>query len=124
LIGFSTLVTTVGLFCAGVLFDRWIPSLGLAGVADPAGLPALALILGAYGLLTMPLENAFSRWREGLADNYALEATGQPEAFASALRRLANLNLGEVDPEKWVVWLFHSHPPLGERIAKAEGWRA
>jgi len=22
-----------------------------------------------------------------------------------------------------VVWLFYDHPPLGERIAKAESWR-
>ena len=71
------------------------------------------------GLITMPIENAFSRWRESMADDYALEATGKREAFASAFTRLANQNLGEVDPEKWVVFLFYSHPPLGERIAKA-----
>ena len=32
-------------------------------------------------------------------------------------------NLGEVDPEKWVVFMFYSHPPLGERIAKASQWK-
>jgi Zn-dependent protease with chaperone function len=35
------------------------------------------------------------------------------------MTRLANQNLGEVDPEKWVVFLFYSHPPLEERIAMA-----
>ncbi|HEY6074887.1 MAG TPA: M48 family metalloprotease, partial [Anaerolineales bacterium] len=78
--------------------------------------------LGAYGLVTMPLDNAFSRWREGLADDYALKSTGKNEAFMSAFTRLANQNLGEVDPERWVVWMFHSHPPLGERIEKARAW--
>ena len=58
-----------------------------------------------------------SRWREALADEYALAVTGKSEAFASAMIRLANQNLGEVDPERWVVWMFYSHPPLGERIA-------
>ena len=70
----------------------------------------------------MPLENAISRWRENMADDYALESTGKIEAFASAFTRLANQNLGEVDPEKWVVFLFYSHPPLGERIEKANNW--
>jgi STE24 endopeptidase len=57
-----------------------------------------------------------------MADDYALEATGKTEAFASAFTRLANQNLGEMDPEKWVVFLFYSHPPLGQRIEKAMKW--
>jgi STE24 endopeptidase len=52
-----------------------------------------------------------------------LQSTGKREAFASAFTRLANQNLGEVDPEKWVVFLFYSHPPLGERIEKANSWK-
>ena len=77
------------------------------------------LILSAYGLLTSPIDNAISRWRENMADDYALQSTGKHEAFASAFTRLANQNLGEIDPEKWVVFMFYSHPPLGERIEKA-----
>ena len=83
----------------------------------------LSLILGIYGLVTMPIGNAVSRWREKLADNYALQSTGKNEAFASAFTRLANQNLGEIDPEKWVVFMFYSHPPLGERIEKARNWK-
>jgi STE24 endopeptidase len=49
-----------------------------------------------------------------------LQAARQPEAFASAMTRRANQNLSEVDPEKWVVFLFYSHPPLAERIAMAQ----
>jgi Zn-dependent protease with chaperone function len=48
---------------------------------------------------------------------------GKAGAFASAFIRLANQNLGEVDPEKWVVFMFYNHPPLGERIKMAEGWK-
>jgi STE24 endopeptidase len=76
-----------------------------------------------YGLLTSPLDNAISRWRENMADDYALEVTKKNEAFASAFTRLANQNLGEIDPEKWVVFMFYSHPPLGERIEKAKNWK-
>jgi STE24 endopeptidase len=41
-------------------------------------------------------------------------------AYASALTRLANQNLAEVDPEPWVEWLLYSHPALRKRIKMAE----
>jgi len=123
MIAFGTFTTTVGLYLAALALNWMIKLFDFAGPADVAALPALGIILGAYGLLTMPLENAFSRWRENMADDYALNATGKTGAFASAFTRLANQNLGEVDPEKWVVFLFYSHPPLGERIEKAQNWR-
>jgi STE24 endopeptidase len=119
----STLITTIGLYLASLGLKWAIGYFGFTGVADVAAFPALMLILGAYGLVTMPLENAISRWRERKADEYALQVTGKGEAFASAFTRLANQNLGEVEPEKWVVFLFYSHPPLGERIARARAWK-
>ena len=123
LITLSTLSTTLSLFLASLALNWAIRYFGFTGPADVAAFPALGLIFGAYGLVTMPLENAVSRWRESMADDYALQSTGKREAFASAFTRLANQNLGEVDPEKWVVFMFYSHPPLGERIAKAHRWK-
>ena len=118
----GTLFTTIGLYLVSLLLNWVIALFGFTGPADVAALPALMLILGAYGLITMPLENAISRWRENMADDYALQSTGKTEAFASAFTRLANQNLGEIDPEQWVVFLFYSHPPLGQRIEKAKHW--
>lgn len=115
----GTLLVTIGLFIASQALNYAVNFFSFASAADVAAFPALSLILGAYGLLTQPLENALSRWRENMADDYALSSTGKHEAFASAFTRLANQNLGEIDPEKWVVFMFYSHPPLGERIAKA-----
>ena len=123
LIAFGALSTTLGLFIASLALNWAIGFFGFTSAADIAALPALGIILGAYGLLTMPIENAVSRWREGMADDYALKSTNKSEAFASAFTRLANQNLGEVDPEKWVVFMFYSHPPLGERIEKARNWK-
>jgi STE24 endopeptidase len=119
LVTFGMLSTTFGLYLASLGLAWAIGVFGFASPADVAALPALGLILGAYDLVTMPLNNAVSRWRENMADDYALQSTGKNDAFASAFTRLANQNLGEVDPEKWVVFMFYSHPPLGERIAKA-----
>jgi STE24 endopeptidase len=122
LIGFGTVVTLVGLYLASLVMDWAVVYFGFTSIADPAAMPVLELILGAYGLIIMPLENAVSRWRERMADEYALRTTGKREAFSSAFTRLANQNLGEVDPERWVVVMFYSHPPLGERIAMAQSW--
>ncbi len=123
LITTGALTITIGLYLASLALNWAVGFFGFSSTADVAALPALGLVLGAYGLLTMPLENAISRWRERMADDYALRATGKREAFASAFTRLTNQNLGEIDPEKWVVFLFYSHPPLGERITMAEDWK-
>ncbi len=122
LIAFGTLSTLLGFYLASLAMNWAVARFGFMGVSDVAAFPALGLILGAYGLVTGPIDNAFSRWRERMADEYALEATGKNEAFASAFVRLANQNLGEVDPERWVVFMFYSHPPLRDRIEMAKHW--
>ena len=124
LITFGILSTTLSLYLASLGLNWAIARFGFASPADVAALPALGLIIGIYDFITMPLNNAISRWRENMADDYSLSSTGKNEAFASAFTRLANQNLGEVDPEKWVVFMFYSHPPLGDRIAKANTWKA
>lgn len=123
LIGFGTLTTALGFFLVSLAMDWMITAFGLSGVADPASLPALMILLSLYQLITMPIENAFSRWRERKADEFALQATAKPKAFASAFTQLANQNLSDIDPEPWVVFLFYSHPPLQSRIQKAEGYQ-
>src|SRR5687767_9454780 len=122
-ITFGAISTTLSLYLASLALNWAIDYFGFTSPADVAAFPALSLIFGAYGLITMPIGNAVSRWREKMADDYALQATGKNEAFASAFTRLANQNLGEIDPEKWVVFMFYSHPPLGERIEKARNWK-
>jgi STE24 endopeptidase len=116
----ETAITLVGLYLVALGLRFGAAAFGYAGPADAASMPLLALVISAYGLITLPLTNAFSRWRERRADEYALKATGKPVAFASAMARLANQNLSEVDPEPWVEFLLYSHPALSKRIRMAE----
>jgi STE24 endopeptidase len=116
---FSTALTFAGLFLAARALEGGTRLLGFAGPADIAALPVLALVLGAFGALTLPLNNAYSRWREVRADQFALAMTGKPQAFANAMTRLANQNLADADPEPWVVFFFYSHPPIRDRLALA-----
>jgi STE24 endopeptidase len=69
--------------------------------------------------LTTPLANAFSRRVEREADAYALD-TSDPAAFVSAMRRLADQNLAEYRPERWVEVLFYGHPALFRRVEMGE----
>jgi STE24 endopeptidase len=71
----------------------------------------------------MPVQNAISREFERQADAYSLELAGQPEAFIEAEKQLARVNVLNVAPTPWNVWLFASHPPVVERIEMAEEWR-
>lgn len=121
-IGVESVTTLAGLYLASLALDWGVGYFGFEGVWDIAALPLFLLVMGAYGLVTMPLGNAYSRWRERRADAYALEATGNGWAYASALTRLANQNLADVDPEPWVEYLLHSHPPLSKRIKMAQAY--
>jgi STE24 endopeptidase len=120
----SGVLTLVGLFLAAQVLNLGSAALGFSGPADIAALPLLVISLGLFGLVTMPLNNAYSRWREVRADAYALEATRKPQAFANAMTRLANQNLADADPEPWVVVLLYSHPPIRDRVAHAARWAA
>jgi STE24 endopeptidase len=119
---FDAVLTIVGLYLASLGLKWGVELLNFTGPSDIASLPLLFLVLGAYGLVTMPLSNAYSRWRESRADAYALQLTGNGEVYASALIRLANQNLAEADPEPWVELLLYSHPALGKRISMAESF--
>ncbi len=116
----QTVLTVAGFFIAD-LFLRWsIQQFRYESIADLGALPLFALALGVFGLLTMPIGNAFSRWRESMADAYALETTHNAEAFIGAMEKLADQNLGELEPERWVEFLLYDHPSLGERIKRGK----
>jgi STE24 endopeptidase len=116
----DTVLTMLGFFLADVFLKWGVAQLGYASIADLAAFPLLGLALGAFGLVTMPLSNGYSRWREGRADEYALQTTRNAEDFIGAMEKLADQNLAELEPEAWVEWLLYSHPPIGKRIKRGE----
>jgi STE24 endopeptidase len=118
----QTVFNFISFFIGAQVLQWAVEAFSLRAVHDPAGLPALMLTLSLVGLISMPITNLYSRWREAMADDFALAQTEKPEAFASAMTRLANQNLAQVDPPRWVVLLLSSHPPLRERIKKAEAY--
>jgi STE24 endopeptidase len=90
------------------------------GLGDFANLPLVLLVVTGVTLVALPAVNGYSRWRERNADRFALELTKNPDAFISAMRKLAEQNLAESQPSRVVEFLFHGHPSIAKRIAYAE----
>ncbi|MFD8750372.1 M48 family metalloprotease [Kitasatospora sp. NPDC059577] len=110
----------------GLLAD-WQPLLDAAGVtdaADPRALPLLAALAALLGTLSGPVQCAVSRRIEARADRHALELTGDAEQFVAMQRRLALVNVSDVDPPWLLELLFATHPSATRRIAAARAWQA
>lgn len=120
----QSLLTLIGFWLADAVMRWGVAALGYTGLTDPATLPLLMVAMSIFGLVTMPLSNAWSRWREVKADEYALKITGKPRAFISAMTRLANQNLADVEPPAWVEFLLHSHPSINKRVAAARAFES
>jgi STE24 endopeptidase len=117
---FDSAVTLIGLFVANLILKATLSSFNYREVGDIAAFPLLVLIMMGFGLVTMPLTNAYSRSREKAADDYALKITENVQSFITSMKKLANQNLSDTEPPAWVVLLFHTHPPIGARVRNGE----
>jgi STE24 endopeptidase len=92
------------------------------GLADPAIMPFLLLVTAIFGLVVMPISNGLSRAIEYQADEYALQTTKMVGAFKSAMTRLANQNLADIEPSPLIEFLFHDHPAISKRLRHADAF--
>ena len=91
-------------------------------LSDFANLPLLVLVSTVLSFLLLPAINAFSRYNERQADRYAFQSVASVGPFISSMNKLAEQNLAERSPSKWIEWFFHSHPAISRRVAAAEQW--
>jgi STE24 endopeptidase len=123
-IGLSSIFTllmakSVDLLARPIL--RYLPyTSGTRDLANPRSLPVIGVVMTVVSLLLTPLQLAYSRAIERKADRYAIDLTGDPLSYASAMRKLAEQNLADPNPPRPITLLLHSHPPIAERIASAE----
>jgi STE24 endopeptidase len=103
---------------AGRYQDRW----GVRDIADPAGLPVIALIIGVYFFAITPVMNTIIRTNEYEADIFGLNAARQPEGFAEAALLLGEYR--KLDPSPLEEMLFFDHPSGRTRIHAAMQWKA
>jgi STE24 endopeptidase len=123
------LAVSAALVLAGFLFVRWAfpramlrwPGMRVEGVADPAGLPLLWLLLGVFVFVSSPLRYAWLRTLESQADVFGLEASREPDAAATVFLKLGEYR--DLDPHPVVEALFFSHPSGRSRIRQAMEWK-
>jgi STE24 endopeptidase len=108
--GFEALVRRWG--------DRW----QVRGIADPAGLPILAIIFGAIGFLMTPVNNTITRVAEVEADAFGINCSREPDGFAKVALKLGTYR--KLDPTPLEEFIFFDHPSGRARIRMAMDWKA
>lgn len=124
LIAASAAASLAAFWLCDRLVGAWV-AWRVGQATEPAGwpvwtLPMVMWVVTAFFMLLGPLQNLLSRRFERQCDRYALRRTGLREAYVSAFRKLARLNKDDPQPSPLEVFLFHSHPPIAERLALAE----
>lgn len=123
MIGAQAVITFVGFWAANWVLHYATDRLKMfAMLSDFANLPLLILVATVLSLLLMPAMNAYSRYCERQADRYAFDTIGNVDPFISSMTKLADQNLAEKTPSKFVEWFFHSHPAISRRVAAAQAW--
>ena len=115
-------ITFVGFWAANWTLHYAVDEHMFVQLSDFANLPLLVLVSTVLSFLLMPALNAYSRFNERQADRYAFQSIASVEPFISSMNKLAEQNLAERTPSKWVEWFFHSHPAISRRVAAAEAW--
>ncbi len=75
------------------------------------------------GLVMTPLTAFFTRRVESQADLFAINLTGDPDSFISAMAKLTDQNLAEGAPPLWVEVLLDDHPSYRKRVAMAQKFK-
>ena len=125
----GTLLGALGVaaaICALALLLTWRPVLrrsGADGMHDPRVVPLVLALLTVGSLVLDPVTNLVSRRIEARADVHALDLTRDPATFAESQRRLALVNLSDLDPHPLAYAMFATHPSTTERLALAREWR-
>jgi STE24 endopeptidase len=125
---FKSILVQAGITLFGFWAANWVLHYAMERwhlfdqLSDFANLPLLVLVSTVLSFLLMPALNAFSRYNERQADRYAFKSIASIDPFISSMNKLADQNLAERTPSKWVEWFFHSHPAISRRVAAAEDW--
>ena len=116
----------VGFALTRILFDaavrRWGEKWGVRGIADPAGLPLLALIFGTLFFLATPLLNTVVRVTEREADAFGINTSREPDGMAKVALKLGAYR--KLSPTPLEEFIFYDHPSGRSRIRMAMDWKA
>ena len=126
LLTYSAIFIVIGLALTRQIFDtavrrrgvKW----GVRGIADPAGLPLLVLILSTLLFIATPLLNTVVRVTEREADAFGINTAREPDGMAKVTLKLGAYR--KLDPTPIEEFIFFDHPSGRARIRMAMEWKA
>jgi STE24 endopeptidase len=101
---------------------RWGARWGLRGITDLAVLPLAVLLVASFSFVMTPFVNTFIRMEEHEADIFGLNASREPDGFATTMLKLGEYR--KMDPGAFEEWFFYDHPSGRTRITAAMRWKA
>ena len=126
LLTYFGILILIGLALTRILFDaavkRWGEKWRVRGIADPAGLPLLALIFSTLLFLATPVLNTVVRITEREADAFGINTSREPDAMAKVALKLGVYR--KLDPTPLEEFIFFDHPSGRARIRMAMDWKA
>src|SRR6266446_6903109 len=126
LLTYSATFIVIGLALTRQMFDaavrrrgvKW----GVRGIADPAGLPLLVLILSTLLFIATPLLNTVVRVTEREADAFGINTAREPDGMARVTLKLGAYR--KLEPTPIEEFIFFDHPSGRARIRMAMDWKA
>jgi len=116
----------IGFALTRTLFEvavrRWGDKWGVRGIADPAGLPLLVLILSTFIFVVTPFLNTVVRVTEREADAFGINTAREPDGMAKVALKLGAYR--KLDPTSLEEFIFFDHPSGRARIRMAMDWKA
>jgi len=104
------------------MLARWGSLWRIESVADPAVVPAFALILTVFILVLTPVLNTLIRTQESQADAFGLDAAREPDGFASIAMKLSEYR--KIEPGPIEEAMFFDHPSGRTRVRMSMDWKA
>jgi len=98
--------------------ERW----QIRDLADPASLPLMTVLITLIFFLLTPVNNTLVRVQEAEADIFGVNASRQPDAFATTALKLGEYRKLAPGPIEEAV--FFDHPSGRSRILMAMRWKA
>jgi STE24 endopeptidase len=128
LLTYLGILILVGFALTRILFDAAVKRRGekwrVRGIADPAGLPMLALIFSTLLFLATPVLNTVVRITEREADAFGINTSREPDGIAKVVLKLGVINYRKLDPTPLEEFIFFDHPSGRARIRMAMDWKA